>query len=75
MHGEAASVTQSAEFIAAYQRAAGRQWTEQEVQDSWAAGLWVRAFDAKQDAAQGGGPLLGRLAGEIGDRLILAGLG
>ena len=75
VHGEAASVTQSAEFIAAYQRAAGRQWTEQEVQDSWAAGLWVRAFDAKQDAAQGGGPLLGRLAGEIGDRLILAGLG
>lgn len=73
--GEAATVAQSAEFIADYQRAAGRQWDEQEVQDAWAAGLWVRLFNAKKDAADGGGPQLSRLADEIGDRLALAALG
>jgi hypothetical protein len=70
--GEAATVTQSAEFIAGYQHAAGHQWTRHEVQDAWAAGLWVRLFNAKKDASDGGGPQLDRLAGEIGDRLALA---
>jgi aminoglycoside phosphotransferase (APT) family kinase protein len=72
--GEAASVAQSAEFIVGYQQAAGRQWTGHEVQDAWAAGLWVRLFNAKKDAAADGGPQLDRLAGEIGDRLVLAAL-
>jgi hypothetical protein len=70
----AATVAQSAEFIASYQQAAGRQWTTGEVQDAWAAGLWVRLFNAKKDAADGGGPQLDRLVGEIGDRLALAAL-
>jgi hypothetical protein len=73
--GEAATVAQSADFIASYQQAAGRQWTGQEVQDAWAAGLWVRLFNAKKDAADGGGPQLDRLAGEISERLTLAALG
>ena len=73
--GEAATVAQSADFIASYQQAAGRQWTGQEVQDAWAAGLWVRLFNAKKDAADGGGPQLDRLVGEISDRLTLAALG
>ncbi|HET7014917.1 MAG TPA: phosphotransferase [Streptosporangiaceae bacterium] len=73
--GEAATVAQSAEFIASYQRAAGQQWDEQQVREAWAAGLWVRLFNAKKDAADGGGPQLDRLAGEIGDRLALAALG
>lgn len=72
--GEAATVAQSAEFISGYQQAAGRQWTGQEVQDAWAAGLWVRLFNAKKDADDGGGPQLDRLAGEISDRLALAAL-
>jgi hypothetical protein len=72
--GEAATVAQSAQFIASYQRAADRQWAEGEAQDAWAAGLWVRLFNAKKDAADGGGPQLDRLAGEIGDRLALAAL-
>jgi len=72
--GEAATVAQSAEFIARYQQAAGRQWTEREVQLAWAAGLWVRLFNAKKDAADGGGPQLSRLAGEKGERLALAAL-
>jgi Ser/Thr protein kinase RdoA (MazF antagonist) len=73
--GEAATVAQSAEFIAGYQQAAVRQWTGQEVRDAWAAGLWVRLFNAKKDAADDGGPQLDRLASEIGDRLALAALG
>ena len=73
--GEAATVAQSREFIASYQLAAGRQWRGREVQDAWAAGLWVRLFNAKKDAASGGGPQLDRLAGEVGERLTLAALG
>jgi hypothetical protein len=73
--GEAATVAQSAEFIACYQQAAGRPWAGREIQDAWAAGLWVRLFNAKKDAADGGGPQLGRLADEIGDRLAMAALG
>lgn len=73
--GEAASVAQTADFIACYQQAAGRQWTDREVQDAWAAGLWVRLFNAKKDAADGGGPQLDQLAVEITGRLALAALG
>jgi hypothetical protein len=73
--GEAATVAQSQEFIASYQLAAGRGWTGREVQDAWAAGLWVRLFNARKDAADGGGPQLDRLAGEIRARLALAALG
>jgi hypothetical protein len=82
--GEAATVAQSADFItayqitayqrAAYQRAAGRRWTEAEIADAWAAGLWVRLFNARKDAADGGGPRLDRLAGELAGRLSRAGL-
>ena len=35
----------------------------------------MRLSDAKMDAADGGGPLLDRLAGEVSARLALAGLG
>ena len=72
--GDAATVGQSADFIDSYQRAAGLRWTERDVQHAWAAGLWVRLFNAKKDAASGGGPQLARLAGEIGERLSLAAL-
>jgi hypothetical protein len=72
--GEAASVAQSAEFIASYQWAVGRQWAGQQVEDAWAAGLWVRLFNAKKDAADGGGPQLDRLVGEVRERLALASL-
>ena len=70
--GEAATVEQTEDFIVAYQRAAGRQWTEPEIRDAWAAGLWVRLFNAKKDAADGGGPQLDRLVGEVGGRLARA---
>ena len=72
--GEAASVGQTADFIAAYQDAAGKRWSDRDIQDAWAAGLWVRLFNAKKDAADGGGPQLDRLAAEITERLSRAGL-
>jgi hypothetical protein len=36
---------------------------------AWTAGLWVRLFNAKKDAAAGGGPQLEGLAGEMRERL------
>jgi len=41
---------------------------------AWTAGLWVRLFNAKKDAADGGGPQLNRLATEVAERLARAGL-
>jgi hypothetical protein len=69
-----ASVEQTADFISSYQRLAGRAWDSSEIRDAWAAGLWVRLFDAKQEAAEGGGPQLERLATEIDERLDRAAL-
>jgi Ser/Thr protein kinase RdoA (MazF antagonist) len=72
--GEAASIAQTADFLHAYQAAAGATWTTRDVQLAWTAGLWVRLFNAKKDAAQGGGPQLDHLAAEIRQRLARAGL-
>ena len=69
-----ASVAQTAEFISSYQQFAGREWDTSKMRDAWAAGLWVRLFDAKQEAAEGGGPQLDRLATEIDERLDRAAL-
>jgi Phosphotransferase enzyme family len=70
-----ASVAQTAEFISSFQRLTGQTWDASEIQDAWAAGLWVRLFDAKQEAAAGdGGPQLELLATEIDERLDRAGL-
>ena len=71
---EASSVEQSAAFIDAYEKAAGVHWTQPARQAAWAAGLWVRLFNAKKEAAAGGGPQLDRLSGEIAQRLERAGL-
>lgn len=49
----AASVDESAAFVEAYQQIAGRRWSVDEVQASWAAGLWVYAFNAKKASLDG----------------------
>jgi hypothetical protein len=41
---------------------------------AWAAGLWVRAFNAKKETVAGGGPQLDRLAGEVAERSRNAGI-
>jgi hypothetical protein len=71
---EAATVEQTAEFLAAYEQARGRPWAPAERQACWAAGLWGRAFNAKKERLDGGGPQLDRLAGEVAERAARAGL-
>jgi hypothetical protein len=44
----AATVDESQAFIEAYQRAAGRRWSTEDTEVSWAAGLWVYAFNTKK---------------------------
>jgi len=70
----AASVAQTDDFITRYQSHAGREWDSAEIRDAWAAGLWVRLFDAKQEMVEGAGPQLDRLAREIDERLDRAAL-
>jgi hypothetical protein len=72
--GEAATVSQTGQFLTAYEEARGRPWTAAERQACWAAGLWVRAFNAKKERLAGGGPQLDRLADEVGERAAGAGL-
>lgn len=72
--GEAATVGQSAAFLDAYAQTRGHRWADADSAAAWAAGLWVRLFNAKKDAFAGKGPQLSRLATELGDRLALAGL-
>jgi hypothetical protein len=71
---QTASVTQTADFITSYQQQAGRAWDTSEIRDAWAAGLWVRLFDAKQEVFEGGGPQLVGLATEVDERLDRAAL-
>jgi hypothetical protein len=66
----AATVADSEAFIEAYQRAAGRRWSIDEVQASWAAGLWVYAFNAKKVSLDG---LTWLEPGEAAERLRRAG--
>lgn len=42
------STLQVEAFLGAYQRAVGRWWSPDEREVAWAAGLWVRAFNAKK---------------------------
>jgi hypothetical protein len=70
----AATVSQTEQFLTGYEEARGRPWTAAERQASWAAGLWVRAFNAKKERLAGGGPQVDRLAAEVGERAARAGL-
>lgn len=72
--GQAASIEQTEQFLAAYAQARGGDGPAPELQVAWAAGLWVRCFNAKKDAVLGGGPQLDRLAGEVAARAHHAGI-
>jgi hypothetical protein len=47
------TITETAEFLDAYATARGRPFSAVELQRCWAAGVWTRAFDAKQQEAAG----------------------
>ncbi|GGM06008.1 hypothetical protein ACFFX1_26900 [Dactylosporangium sucinum] len=49
----AATVQQTADFLDAYQAAGGRRWSADELAAAWAAGLWIRAFNAKKASLDG----------------------
>jgi hypothetical protein len=70
-------VDQSEAFLVAYSQARGHPWTEEERELAWAAGLWVRVFNAKKATLRPGGetpsPSRLRLEAEVGVRLRQAG--
>ncbi len=45
------TTTETGEFLDAYAAARGRPFSSGELQRCWAAGVWTRAFDAKQQQA------------------------
>jgi hypothetical protein len=72
-----ANVEQSEAFLVAYARTRGHPWTDEERELAWAAGLWVRVFNAKKATLRPGGetpsPSRLRLEAEVGARLRQAG--
>jgi hypothetical protein len=72
-----ATVEQSEAFLVAYAQARGQPWTDDEQELAWAAGLWVRVFNAKKATLRPGGetpsPSRLRLEAEVGERLRRAG--
>jgi hypothetical protein len=72
--GEVATVQQSEDFLAAYERASAQSWTDQDVRAAWAAGLWTRAFDAKKASLVGADPAAALTKTEANQRRQLAGL-
>lgn len=43
-----ADLSQSEDFVDAYQQARGRRFSDEEIEEIWAAGLWIRSFNAKK---------------------------
>jgi hypothetical protein len=72
--GEVATVGQTEEFLDGYLAAWGAARSKDWIEDSWAAGLWVRAFDAKTASLSGQDPLLILTPAEAQERLQRAGL-
>lgn len=70
--GEEATVVQSDQFLTAY--ASARSWSDSDMHVAWAAGVWVRCFDAKKAEAIGEDPGRVITKSEARDRLGLAGL-
>jgi hypothetical protein len=52
--GSEATPPETAAFLDAYGSARGRHFTAAELEECWAAGLWIRSFDAKKQVARDG---------------------
>jgi len=48
-----ATIEDTERFLLAYFHARGREFTPDELERSWAAGVWTRAYDAKYQHAVG----------------------
>jgi hypothetical protein len=69
-----ATIEQTEAFLDAYERARGRVWSREDLERCWAAGLWVRIFNAKKATLRTReSDSLERLAVEVAERLRRAG--
>lgn len=69
-----ATLEETAAFLLAYEQARDHRWSPEEREVCWAAGLWIRAYNAKKDTLDGkSSALLERAASEAAERLWLAG--
>ena len=66
-----ASIEQSEHFLDAYQHARGHAFSPQYLEEAWAAGVWIRAFNAKKFFLDGFATLA---SAEAADRARRAGL-
>ncbi len=71
---ELAPVEDTARFLAAYCPARGRELSADELERSWAAGVWTRAYDAKYQHTVGQ-PITSLSEDEARERLRRAGTG
>jgi hypothetical protein len=71
---EQATAEETGMFLDAYCDARGRRFSADEVQLSWAAGVWTRAYDAKCQRAAGE-PVVSLSKEEARERLRRAGIG
>lgn len=70
----AASLEESESFLAAYQAARSRPFTNDELEVAWAAGLWVLAFNARKESVRSrSGPYQVELLKEGEERLRRSG--
>jgi hypothetical protein len=70
-----ATLEETAAFLLAYEQARDHRWSPEEREVCWAAGLWIRAYNAKKDALdRKSSALLERVASEAAERLRLAGV-
>jgi hypothetical protein len=67
-----ATVTETRDFLDIYATARGRPFSPSELRRCWAAGVWTRAFDAKQQHAAGQ-PVISLTQDEARERLRRAG--
>ncbi|MGH7921019.1 MAG: phosphotransferase [Candidatus Dormibacteraceae bacterium] len=68
------SMTETCEFLDAYATARGRPFSPGERERCWAAGVWTRAFEAKQEQAAGR-QIISLTEDEARERLRRAGIG
>jgi hypothetical protein len=71
---ELATVEDTERFLVAYSNARGREFTAGELERSWAAGVWTRAYDAKYQYTAGQ-PITSLSENEARERLRRAGTG
>jgi len=71
---ELATVEDTERFLIAYCQARGREFSADELERSWAAGVWTRAYDAKYQHTVGQ-PITSLSEDEAGERLRRSGTG